>query len=278
MIDFLLRAATLTVVLTGIFSQVFLQRSVKAESMASEPVIEQKSKQVQHTELKQELDTKEKASAKAKAMTGPGVWGSWRESAMVSGNAIDVPFLGTSITGSNVWRVDMEGASLHLKSARSDIKDNYARSVSVWLDPQNGRLLKIRCVAQTNDTGTQVRPSTVSAERQMRDSGEVYVDFPAESPAITFEDALDSILSGGIGSPLQAKEIDGVYVLRSAMEKEPQPVWAITLWGIPPLEAHGRGAKAVPVSQRNHIRNIVDARTGKVLNATTVPQVDEALQ
>jgi hypothetical protein len=50
------------------------------------------------------------------------------------------------------------------------------------------------------------------------------------------------------------------------------PAWVVTLRGLPPLEAHGAGGAAVPIWQRNHMRNVVDAIMGRVLFATNTPQ------
>ncbi len=57
----------------------------------------------------------------------------------------------------------------------------------------------------------------------------------------------------------------------SKMDSAPRAVWAITLRGLPPIPAHGFGAESVPVWQRNHMRNVVDAVTGQFLFATNIP-------
>jgi hypothetical protein len=80
------------------------------------------------------------------------------------------------------------------------------------------------------------------------------------------------VLSHGIGSPFLAKEIHGVYVMHSRMGSTPRPVWAITLRGLPPMAARGSYGDTIPVWQRNHMRNVLDARSGEVLFATNSPQ------
>src|SRR5260370_39265372 len=115
-------------------------------------------------------------------------------------------------------------------------------------------------------------PWSSDGAKQLRSEGEVYVGYPDEDPRIDFLGALERIQDEGIGSPLLAKEIHGVYVLDSQMGSKPKAVWAITLRGLPPLPAHGRGAGRVPVWQRNQMRNVVDAVTGRVLFASNTPQ------
>jgi hypothetical protein len=116
-------------------------------------------------------------------------------------------------------------------------------------------------------------PSGASAQEQLQAEKEIYHQFPLEDPKVSFLDALDIVLTEGIGSPFVAKAIHGVYVMHSRMDSRPRPVWAITLRGIPPLPARGEYADTIPVWKRNHIRNVVDAMTGENLFATNSPQV-----
>ncbi len=46
---------------------------------------------------------------------------------------------------------------------------------------------------------------------------------------------------------------------------------AITLRGLPPIAVHGPDPKSVPKAQLTHLRNLVDAATGKVLQAVNSP-------
>jgi hypothetical protein len=185
------------------------------------------------------------------------------------------PFLSKRIKGKLVWRVDFGPAALVLKSAAPRFRDRYQRTFSVFLDPGSGQLLCIRSRFTGAAGDMRPEPPAASAEAQMAAGGEEkYVDFPATDPKVAFLDAIDAILDRGIGSPLLAKEIDGIYVMQTSMGAPARAVWMITLRGIPPIPAFGPGANSVPAWQLNHMRNAVDANTGGVLFATSVPQPD----
>lgn len=184
----------------------------------------------------------------------------------------NTPYLSGEITNKNVWRVEFCNVTLRLKSAFPDHTDQYVRRFIVLLDPTTGQLLKIESTYSGVALDMRPEPSSEIATSQLQAMEEVYLHFPTEEPEISFLDALDSVLSNGIGAPFLAKEIIAVYVVHSKMESNPRPVWAITLRGIPPLPARGPSANAVPVWQRNHIRNIIDARNGKCLFAVNTPQ------
>jgi hypothetical protein len=190
----------------------------------------------------------------------------------------NTPFLARDFENRSVWSVEYSGVSLKLKLANPKYVDKYRqkRTFTVWLDAKTGQLLKIRSKFQGEAGEMRQEPSADSAESQLRAAGEFYSGLPNVSvqPRITFLDAVDAVLSQGIGSPLAAKEIDGLCVMHSKMGSTPRLVWVVTLRGLPPIPAKGPQGDLVPAWQRNHIRNVVDAVTGKCLFATNVPQPD----
>ncbi|NIP25051.1 MAG: hypothetical protein GWN67_14770 [Phycisphaerae bacterium] len=196
-------------------------------------------------------------------------------------NDDNTPFLHRQINGKkNVWRIKIKNVRLKLKSAIPGFKDRYLRTFEVLIDPNTGHLLRITSTCDVNDPNMLPEPPAKEAEIQLMRMGEIYHGFPAEPPKINFLDALDAVLSKGIGSPFLAKEFYGLYVMESRGSAQPRPVWAITLRGIPPrpLKAiptafrHLPDDELVPVWVRNHIRNVVDDVTGQVLFATSCPQ------
>lgn len=183
----------------------------------------------------------------------------------------NTPFLHDSLIGRPIWKVVITKWRLHLRSVAPGETDSYERTFDIWVDPENGNLLKIVSRWPKGVPRIAPQPAAEFAEEQMENAGlERYHSFPRTKPSISFLEALDIVFKdGGLGSPLAAKQISAHYVVRSAMGAEPTPVWAITLWGIPPFKAAYPG---VPVDARNHARHIVDAKTGKWLCAGTSPQ------
>lgn len=184
------------------------------------------------------------------------------------------PFLWRQLIGRRVWRVLFENVSLQLKSAVPGFQDGYRREFTVLIDRDTGQLLSVTSLFDGDAPEMRPQPSGEAAEEQLRAEDEIYHGLPPDEPQINFLDALDIVLSKGIGSPFLAKEIYGVCVTHSRMESAPRSVWAITLRGLPPIPARGRYGDTIPVWQRNHMRNVLDATTGEFLFATNSPQAE----
>jgi hypothetical protein len=221
----------------------------------------------------QAIDTESQSIARAMAFTHfnslPGVSTS---SLRIVVSEDNTPFLAKNIVKRQAWSVEVDNVSLKLKSAVPNFKDRYVRTFFVVIDQQTGQLLRITSESAGTATDLRSPPTADTAETQLRASGETYHDLPLEVPKVSFLDALDAVLSRGKGSPFLAQRIRAAYVIESDGGAAPRPVWAITLEGIPPMQPHGRRPTEVPAWQRDHIRNIVDATSGAVLFATTIPQ------
>ena len=148
-----------------------------------------------------------------------------------------------------------------------------SRAVVVRLSQSTGQFLSatLRAAGEL-PAGVRPTPDGEAAEQQLQQLTERYAGLPGTPPRRSLLQALDAILTGGIGDPLRARDIQALYVMHSYRGKPPSPAWVITLNGIPPLPHKGPQGARVPVWQLNHIRNVVDANTGKPLFATTIPQ------
>jgi hypothetical protein len=213
------------------------------------------------------------AIARADALTGLNAISGPAAAVSVKVTQDVTPFLGARNEGKAAWRVEYPESVLRLSGASPGLADQYRRAFSVMLDAFSGHLLFVSSsYLGPRDPALRAMPSSHAAGEQLRSEEEVYEGYPEEAPKVTFLGALQRILDQGVSNPLAAKEIHGAYVLEARMGAQPRAVWAITLRGLPPLPAHGPGGKAVPVWQRNHVRNVVDATTGQVLFATNSPQ------
>jgi hypothetical protein len=231
--------------------------------------------------IKWDLTKQADVEAYVDELTGFGALeGTAKAFARVDVNDDNTPFLHAQINGKkNVWRVEFQNVRLKLKSAVPGFKDRYVRTFEVLIDPNSGHLLRIRSTFDGNDPNMRPEPPAVVAERHLSKAKELYHGFPSEPAKMSLIDALDAIGAGGIGSPFLAKEIYAVYVLHSRRGAKIQPVWAVTLRGLPPRPLKGKPLPLIdtpdeelsPVWQRNHIRNVVDANTGKVMFATSRP-------
>jgi hypothetical protein len=182
------------------------------------------------------------------------------------------PFLWRQYTGQSVWKVEFADAVLEFKSAVPNYMDSYKRKFVVLLDEQTGQLISIVSKFDGKDPDLREQPSGSNAEAQLKAEDEIYKGLPEEAPRLTFLDALEVVLNKGMGSPFLAKEIYANYVLHSRGGSPLRAVWVITLRGLPPLPARGPHGDDVPFWQRNHMRNVVDDKTGVNLFATNSPQ------
>jgi hypothetical protein len=183
----------------------------------------------------------------------------------------NTPFLWKQFIGKQAWQVKFEDGSLKLKSAIPGFQDKYKRNFIVLLDEATGKLLKVQSKYEGEAPEMRPAPTGASAEAQLRGDQENYLGLPTTNPHHNFLEALDLVLSKGVGSPFLAKEINGVYVIHTKMNSDPKPVWVITLRGLPPIPIGGPQEDAVPEWQRNHMRNVIDDVAGIVLFATNNP-------
>ena len=180
------------------------------------------------------------------------------------------PFLHGQINGRQLWHVEVQ-VKLELKvedrtGATHQEYDTTSRKFDIYLDPRTGNIIKLVSGAEAVYEHKPPLPSTDTAERDLSWHRTFYHDLPAEPPGIDFLEALRST----VGHPFLAREIHASYLTYSRRDSDPRPVWIIDLRGIPPLPGHPR--VEIPIEQRNHMRSIVDAQTGRHMGSGTSPQ------
>lgn len=185
------------------------------------------------------------------------------ESRLVKLSDDNTPFLKKEFIGRPIWDVVLTDWSVALKSD-PDARDRYRRTLDVYLDPANGKTLKV--VSRWPEGAPPMRPmpGAEEAEAKFRGKGQEFHGFPADSPPISFVEALDTVQREGFGDVLEASQIMANCVLWSNMGREPRPVWVVTLWGIPPVRTPTSNA---PVEARRCFTTVIDARTGQFIIA-----------
>lgn len=179
------------------------------------------------------------------------------------------PFLKDQIRGRPTFHLILENIPLPPDGPESEAKASIMLTLDVYIDVETKHLVKI---VSRPPPGVAKPPPDYSpemAEKILAIISERYTGFPDEPPGIGFLAALEAVRKDGMGDPGSAKQIIGRYVLLTRRVTDvPKPVWIIKLRGIGPIPTpHGR----LPASKRDHIRNVVDARTGKWLYATLNP-------
>lgn len=177
------------------------------------------------------------------------------------------PFLNNEINGKEIWRIEFNNIRLELNSI-PHAKDKYNRKFVVYINKESGKLLKIESNYEGDDKDFLPEPSIEHAESQLRSTGEIYINFPDSGNFVSFYDALNSY------GNLSARQISAHLVTITRSNNDDIVVWSITFRGITPQIAKGRYGNSVAEYYRNYIRNVYDARTGKLLYSTTIPTVE----
>lgn len=179
------------------------------------------------------------------------------------------PFLHDKIEGRNVWSVTFDSVFLELEGWYPSVIENQVPKTSVvYIDPDDGTLLKIESRQIGNDPNLYPEPDVESAEKSLRAAGEVYVGLPDVIPAVSPRDALQAAVPS---YPLHADQIVGLYV--NLDDADGKPVWFILGRGIPLVRPMSHLGKEIPEHLLNRTRSVVDAETGKLLYSDLRPSI-----
>jgi hypothetical protein len=177
----------------------------------------------------------------------------------------NTPHIGAQLVGRELWHVVLDGWTMEIESYPPHYKDRYLRTVDVYIDPLNGRVLKIKTQWPEGAPGKRPEVTAEVEEGKMARFGMKRIHgFADHDPKISFLQALDSIWRQGAGSPKNAMQIVGRYVMWSELDRPPRPVWAITLRG--GLTSMSRRLRewGIPEEQHDHV---VDALTGELITS-----------
>ncbi|MFZ5980202.1 MAG: hypothetical protein ACOYVF_06175 [Candidatus Zixiibacteriota bacterium] len=182
------------------------------------------------------------------------------------------PFLSETINNDTVWEVvfDIDFGLIDEELSKGM---EYYKTVHTYLDKNKGTLIKIVAVEDgVSESALPILPPADIAENGIRAVGDgQYHGIPGDVPKTSFFEAMKEV----IVDYRDAVEITALYVLFSDVRVEEKPVWDIHIYGIEhPL---GAGRKNIPLNQRNHLRNVIDAITGKGIFATGPPHPLEKL-
>lgn len=191
----------------------------------------------------------------------------------------DTPYLRDQVVGRPLWHIVVKDVDLcsrlaPLPAEKSKLcqPGEQMTTFDVVVDPVDGRLLKILTRWPDHVPHVLRMPPAADAERQLagsRGEGERYHAFPAETPAVSFFEALRTVVVDGVGNVFAAKQIVGSYVVWSKGGEDPEPVWAITCFW---CSAEGE------LGVMPHLRNIVKATTPEWVVAANSPHTEACSQ
>jgi hypothetical protein len=187
------------------------------------------------------------------------------------------PFLSAFASSDRAWRVKVNNVVV-AQSPMEAAGSEKLRDFEVYIDSLTGRLLKIQCFYGDQ---SELAKHPISAEyaEDAISRGEVYGSVPDEIPDVSF---IEALWACGSNWP-EAKAILGQYVVHQdryiqrstgqVTATPPVAVWAISLAGIPPMNAIGYDISYMPDYTRNRVRMTVNATTGRLRMKTGTPSV-----
>jgi len=226
---------------------------------------------VEHTT---EFITQQKAVERALEVFGTRTEEGYRataaedSTAMVTMRDSTTPFLSTAIDGRTAWRVVLQLSPPDTAKQRTNSAARAARDFDVFIDAEDGKLIKIVSRLEGFDEKAWHKPTAKAAEDQISRSDQ-YHGFPNENPGVTLLNLLVSP-SSTIYDARMAQEITAFYIMYSSLSgPEPRPVWELYLYGLE-TSVSGRYPEQ-PFYQSDFSRVTVDAMTGEFIHASNTP-------
>ena len=191
-----------------------------------------------------------------------------------------LPFLGGKLRGRKTWRIEFKNVRLEKAGANSRLANPNITSLIALLAPDTGHVMRVTSVWPRRIPRIASYPCCAEEERQLSKGPSRYTGLPDEAPKVSMLEALANEETMPWGSDV--KQIHAYYVLYTKIRYADRPVWVIHLWGFPPLELpvpEGAVIQNATIGERiGHLRNAIDARTGKWLHADNTPRLMPPLE
>ena len=185
------------------------------------------------------------------------------------------PFHHEQLNTARVWKVSLSSVKFVFETKEKEIK--YC-DIDIYIDSSNGELLKIVLEIEKLDSVYEKELHYEEAERQLRLRKEEYLNLLSDPPTVGFIQAIGN-------SPFHAKKIVAHLVSYKILENATFPAWIVSLYGMKPFPIKGPpplqglppsetpGPPIVTIDQRNHLRRIINANSGKTVMISNSPQV-----
>ncbi len=222
----------------------------------------------------QQIKTPEEATEKALdylgflKMDGFNVEKNFDNASIVNISDDQTPFLHDKINNRDIWKVTYENITLSPYRGYPDSVE-YPRTFDVYIDSDDGNLLKIESIYNGTNVDFAPEPSIEWAEKQIKDSQYIFLGFASpDSNYISFNELLYNV------GPRNFKQLKALLIMNPGrIDKNPIPVWFITYRGIDPIYPISSGADTSDKMKFNYRSYIYDAKTGQSMGNTIQPRI-----
>jgi len=179
------------------------------------------------------------------------------------------PFLHDKINDRDIWKVTYNNITLSPHRGYPDSVE-YPRTFDVYIDPDDGTLLKIESIYNGTNMDFAPEPSIERAEKQLKDSRDIFLGFASpDSNYVSFNDILN-----GMG-PRNFKQLKALLIMKPGRRDDnPYAVWFVTYRGTDPYLPKSRGANLSRKEVYNYNSFIYNAKTGKTIGWTNQPSIE----
>ncbi|MBU0982700.1 MAG: hypothetical protein KKA42_02450, partial [candidate division Zixibacteria bacterium] len=182
------------------------------------------------------------------------------------------PFIHDQVNNRRAWKVSFSSVTLTYWNTTKYVVDEETplRSFDVYVDSASGRFLKA-VSRSANYNGAAIRKANwLLAEASLNRRSQCYVGLLDEPPPVTLADALDSAKFCDVPG---AMAIVAVCVLLSYPAVDSAfPVWDLHMYGSDNIGQSEDWAVGKPAYKTNHMRVVINARTGAFMFASNSPE------
>ena len=180
------------------------------------------------------------------------------------------PFLHNKINNRDIWKATFQNITLTPDDRLHDEDAGYKRTFDVYIDPKDGKLLKIESIYTGENVDFAPEPGIEWAENTMSGSLCEFRDFAhPDSNYVGLFDVLKSL------GPRNFKQLKAVLVIIPVLGQDAtQAVWFVTYRGTDPYYPKGAGADLSITEAYNYQSFIYSAKTGQMLARTMMPSVE----
>jgi len=188
---------------------------------------------------------------------------------IVNTSSDKTPILHEKINNRDIWKATYTDITLVPHRGYPDSVD-YPRTFDVYIDPDDGTLLKIESIYAGTNIDFAPEPSIERAEKEIDGSRYRFLGFASpDSNYVSFFDIMN-----GMG-PRNFKQLKAsLIMIPGKSDDNPVAVWFVIYRGIDPYLPKSRGADLSIKEAYNYATFVYNAKTGNMMGTTSVPSVE----
>ena len=193
----------------------------------------------------------------------------FQEALIVNISDDKTPFLHDKINNRDIWKVTFKDIELSPHRGYPD-SDDYPRPFDVYINPNDGSLLKIESIYSGTNIDFAPEPSVEYAEKKLKEANLTFLNFAM--PEGNFVSLFEAISNMG---PRNFKQLKAMLVMNPGrVDDVPIAVWFVIYRGTDMDLPRSPKADISRKEIYNYTSFIYDATTGRAMSKTTIPGIE----